>query len=248
VNKHFLSRLIFFIAVLVVLPLQGQQNVSYPKEFGNAYDAAKTFLLDNQWMLHEIESKNLCPALCLSIVFPEIIRYNIIIDAIQISALKMLYKQFGSDYADFSIGRFQMKPSFAVQLEMDWLKMKKPPFLMQFDTSDTPLARHKRLERLESVKGQLDYLCMFVSICSSKFSRELKKMSPNSSMDSKVRFLATAYNYGYQSASSSIIQNMNIKQFHTDIVANPFTTYYSYADISANFYKSYSQIIQQEIR
>jgi len=245
VNSQLFSRFVFFFAVLVALSLQGQQNISYPKEFGNAYDAAKRFILDNQWMLHDIESKNLCPALCLSIVFPEIIRYNIIIDAIQISALKMLYKQFGSDYADFSIGRFQMKPSFATQLELDWLKMNNPPFLLQFDTSNTPLARHQRLERLESLQWQTCYLCMFVTICFSEFSRELKNMKHE---EAKVRFLATAYNFGYKNPSVRIVQQMNKKNFHTDIVANPLTTYYSYADISAQFYRSYSQIIQQKIK
>ena len=241
-RKHFSPLFLFFFAVLVALSLQGQQNISYQTEFGSAYDSALVFLAKNKWTIDEISSKKLCPALCFSIVFPEIVRYNTLVDAIQISALKMLYKQFGSDYADFSVGRFQMKPSFALQLEKDWMLMEKQPFVLSFDTSNSPFARHLRLERLENIKNQIDYLCMFVVVCQSSFVQEISKMP---SEDARVRFLATAYNFGYKKSFVSIVEQMNKKNFHTEVFSHPFTVYYSYADIASDFHKTYSHVLKE---
>lgn len=56
-----------------------------------------------------------------AIVFPEIMRYNGLKDGIETESLRTLYVQFGEDYADFSIGLFQMKPCFAQQLLPDSL-------------------------------------------------------------------------------------------------------------------------------
>jgi hypothetical protein len=53
----------------------------------------------------------------LSIVFPEIIRYNAFKDFLETKTLEWLYVEYGKDKADFSIGLFQMKPSFVEKLE-----------------------------------------------------------------------------------------------------------------------------------
>ena len=51
--------------------------------------------------------------MAIAVVFPELIRYSALRDKIEITLLKSLYIYKGDDYADFSIGQFQMKPSFA---------------------------------------------------------------------------------------------------------------------------------------
>ena len=61
--------------------------------------------------------------MALAVVFPEIVRYSDLEDLIQIRALKVLYVQYGRKYADFSVGHFQMKPSFIEQLEADWNRL-----------------------------------------------------------------------------------------------------------------------------
>ena len=61
--------------------------------------------------------------MAIAVVFPEIVRYSAIRDKIEITLLKALYINLGEDYADFSIGQFQMKPSFAEALH------KKAPML-----------------------------------------------------------------------------------------------------------------------
>ena len=47
-----------------------------------------------------------------AIFFPELIRYSFIRDLLETTALEYLYIENGKNYADFSIGRMQMKPSF----------------------------------------------------------------------------------------------------------------------------------------
>ena len=52
-----------------------------------------------------------------AIVYPELLRYNYIQDFIETSGLELIYMRYGAKTADFSIGHFQMKPSFAEHIE-----------------------------------------------------------------------------------------------------------------------------------
>ena len=52
-----------------------------------------------------------------AILFPELIRYSVYKDFFETQALELLYIDYGKKTADFSIGRFQMKPSFAEAVE-----------------------------------------------------------------------------------------------------------------------------------
>jgi hypothetical protein len=215
---------------------------NYRKEFGQSYDEALKFLSHNKWMADSLRNRSLCPALCFSIVFPEIVRYNIMIDAIQISALEMLYIQYGADYSDFSIGRFQMKPSFAEMLEKDWIKIKNKPFHVEFSdfTKDTH-SRKARIRRLESLGGQLDYLSIFVTLCFFRYKKEMKFMSP----EETVRFIAAAYNAGYRNDPETLKNQMNSNSFHTDFIPGLWTKYYNYSDIAADFYSNYGVFIRE---
>ena len=51
------------------------------------------------------------------IVFPEMVRYSKYRDFLETKFLEILYIQYGKQYADFSIGKFQMKPSFIEEME-----------------------------------------------------------------------------------------------------------------------------------
>ena len=55
--------------------------------------------------------------LAVAVVFPELVRYSALMDFMETTAVKALYQQKGVKGADFSIGRFQMKPSFVADLE-----------------------------------------------------------------------------------------------------------------------------------
>ncbi|HMR44504.1 MAG TPA: hypothetical protein PKC40_11755, partial [Saprospiraceae bacterium] len=57
------------------------------------------------------------PREVMAVVFPEMIRYNLVKDFFETSALELIYANLGSREVDFSIGIFQMKPSFIEKLE-----------------------------------------------------------------------------------------------------------------------------------
>jgi hypothetical protein len=97
------------------------------KEYSNP-DFGKTFGTKAEKATKKLHSLNeqftLCSKLCAqdvvfmqSLVFPEVMRYNSLKDDIETESLRTLYVQFGQEYANFSIGIFQMKPTFAVQVE-----------------------------------------------------------------------------------------------------------------------------------
>lgn len=145
------------------------------------------------------------PELLATIVFPELMRYSSISDFLETSALESVYIRYGSTAADFSIGHFQMKPSFAEQLEVeieqsDSLK-KVYAVVINYTTTAEIARRTKRLQRLQSVQWQLIYLNAFVSVVQEKFKTE----SFNSKEDS-LRFYASAYNSGFAKPPSQIKQ------------------------------------------
>lgn len=130
-----------------------------------------------------------------AIVAPEISQYSNLSDKAQTYALKTLYVQMGKGYADFSIGWFQMKPSFIEQLEQ---------YIQDTDTSLTSFpkvrmtdkegrnARIERIRKLERLDWQLKYLALFCRVvqhrfCGMQFESEQEKL----------RFYANAYNAGF---------------------------------------------------
>ena len=50
--------------------------------------------------------------LLAAVIFPELVRYSSFRDLLETGVLEALYIEKGSDVANFSIGKFQMKPSF----------------------------------------------------------------------------------------------------------------------------------------
>ena len=55
--------------------------------------------------------------ICSSIDFPELIRYSVLKDKMEGYILMTFYKLHGSKFSDYSVGYFQMKPSFIENLE-----------------------------------------------------------------------------------------------------------------------------------
>jgi hypothetical protein len=151
-----------------------------------------------------------------------------------VEALKTLYVQYGDHYANFSIGPFQMKPTFAEQLEKEYCKMMLENDLdavCLFDTNPSWKARIKRVERLSALEGQLMYLSLFCEISENRF-RNLKFDTPTD----RVKFLASAYNSGYHNPVENISLKKKEKHFHTKVIYNPKTEKYCYSDISAFYF------------
>lgn len=223
--------LIAFLFVSFTTPVTND----YKKDFGNDYIHALQWLKLNSLAIDKCaEQFNIPAAQLKAIVFPELIRYNTVYDAIEINSLKYLYVSEGKDYADFSVGNFQMKPSFAEMIEQDANQYLDANFLhfcgfdKLKDLADNEENRKERIARITSTQQQLIYLCAFYKICDVKFADRVF-----ASVNEKVKFFATCYNVGYRRSYEKIVTVQSKKYFHT---GKFFTTAnYNYADIS-NYY------------
>ena len=130
----------------------------------------------------------------LALGAPELIRYSLFRDYFETGALELLYTRHGSSGADFSIGPFQMKPSFAEGLESALadhpeLRLKYPALLP--GTASTQAERKLRLNRLKNQQMQLKYLQACYDYLNIRF--EQKEFESESH---RIAFFATAYNSG----------------------------------------------------
>lgn len=174
--------------------------------------------------------------LAIAIVFPELVRYSALQDKMEIALLKTLYVNLGEDYANFSIGHFQMKPSFAEMIQtlapaiLDRKSVKT--IKVRKKSSDIKNFRKSIVMDLEDPKTEFNYLILFLKICDKKFNIDTKN-EPNA-----VKFLATAYNYGIDKNFTQIKSMIDTKYFNTKLFK---TNNYSYADVSLFWYIQYKK-------
>lgn len=172
----------------MVLSFKTSSEIDYREVFGKDYEWALNWIKKNDKIFTAYSKKYNVPARELkAIIFPELIRYNRVFDAIQIESLKYLYVTEGKFYADFSVGFFQMKPSFAEKVERE----AEPEFGYR-ELEDNEQNRRDRLIRLTKTETQLNYLCAFYRLCEKKFRSAEPGPVPN-----KIKLFATAYNAGY---------------------------------------------------
>jgi hypothetical protein len=202
---HRISTMVIFIFLFFIIQVFPQQ-LTYKEVFGIHYQLAEDFIASNRWMADTLRSNGLDPCTGLAIVFPELIRYSSIRDNIETAALKSLYIQYGKSYADFSIGHFQMKPSFAEDIEKEYIKLRGLP-VNSYDTTDCVSSRKERINRLNSAEGQVRYLCMFMKL----MTRSLNQLASFGKKE-EVRLMAAAYNYGFR-ADIKTLKEISQKQF-----------------------------------
>jgi hypothetical protein len=178
-----------------------EENSQFRLVFGEKYTEALVYLSGQLWISETLNASGISPAFAKALIFPEVIRYSAIRDRLEMHGLITLYVQYGSAYSDFSVGRFQMKPSFAVQVEKDAkdLPENRRIMLHTIDTSDCPQARLTRIQRLDSQIWQLQYLIWFIDIMDQRYGNVYKADEAE-----KLRFYATAYNCGYARPESEI--------------------------------------------
>ena len=185
-----------------------------------------------------------------AVIFPELIRYSLFQDKMETGAVKSLYITKGAGGCNFSIGRFQMKPSFAEDLEKRWMRsgLARKHNLF-FDTKDSQNARRVRISRLEKEEWQCIYLAVFLKMLYLDYG-SLDKRGEYSQdgidtlpPEEQVRLAATAYNRGCRWVNPGYgpleeIQALaHEKHFHTAFVPTARTRKYVYADISLKHYK-----------
>jgi hypothetical protein len=212
------------------------QSPDYRDIFGEDWKKAEAFEKENRSWIEPILNKNhISYPEAISIIFPELIRYSALRDKMEISVLKTLYVNLGEEYADFSIGVFQMKPSFAETIRHEstvylgrraGIVFKNPS-----DYSDIKDFRKSIISDLEDPEGQVAYLISFIRICDKKFNLyRLKELS-------RIKFLATAYNFSIDKTALQIAAMADKKFFSTKLLK---TENYSYADVSVFWYNQYA--------
>jgi len=139
--------------------------------------------------------------------------------------------------ADFSIGYFQMKPSFIEKLEAHILASPelKASFgdLAHYKQKEQRAIRAERLRRLKQLDCQVQYASCFYQVLNECYNDLPFDESK------QLRFFATAYNYGFDRPFEEIEHWMTLKafpygpQFDTD--------QYAYSDYSLYFFQQLSE-------
>ena len=213
------------------------QAINYKDLFGDDWKKASSFEKENRGWIEPLISKyQISYPLAISIIFPELVRYSALRDKMEITLLKTLYVNLGEDYANFSIGVLQMKPSFAETIREQATSVSAElPGIIFAESSEFEnifAFRKSIVKDLEDPKTQINYLVAFLKICERKFDTQ------NIDELSQIRFLATAYNYGFNKTSTEIESMSDKKFFNTSLFK---TENYCYADVSVFWYKEYME-------
>lgn len=214
------------------------KEADYAQIFGADYQQAINFCKAQKTTIATVSQKYKVPThMVISIVFPELIRYSTFKNFFESTALEYAYTKGGSRLADFSISRFQMKPSFAEKLEvslsLDPILKTKYASIVSYSSQNLETQRIERVERLGDLRGQMTYLCGFYDLMQAK----IEKIT---STQEKIKYLATAYNCGFDKEEKIIYQWMQRKTFPYG-VKYPESHQYNYAAIAVDFYKNHTQ-------
>ncbi|MFP4506702.1 MAG: hypothetical protein ACLFOZ_18445 [Cyclobacteriaceae bacterium] len=143
-------------------------------------------------------------AFALSIGAPEIIRYHYFRNFLETASLELLYVEQGSEVIDFSIGPFQMKPSFVEKLE------KKIFFLdlagdlcrlAEYNKGNPRQIRQERLRRMQQAAYQEAYLRAFRAYCERHYADYLC----DKTTEEQLGFMATVYNLGFDQEVHTVL-------------------------------------------
>lgn len=186
-----------------------------------------------------------------SVVFPELIRYSLFRDKMETGAVKALYVSGGAGRCDFSIGPFQMKPSFVEDLEKRWMRSGMARrYNLYFDTKDSEMSRRVRISRMEMEEWQCIYLAVFLKMLYLDYgSFDRKGIHTQDGIDTlpvkeQVRLAASAYNRGCRWVNpgygplEEIREKSRGKHFHTAVVPSSRTHRYVYADLALKHFKA----------
>ena len=185
-----------------------------------------------------------------AVVFPELIRYSTLKDAVETASVSTLYLNKGAEACDFSIGVFQMKPSFVEELEKRWMRSGMArQYNLFFDTKDSRMARKVRINRMGEEHWQCVYLAIFLKMLYLDYGSVNKDgVHTQDGLDrlprkEQVRLAATAYNRGCRWVNpgygplKELREKSHEKHFHIAFVPTRGTRRYVYADIALKHFK-----------
>lgn len=199
------------------------------------YTKAAGWIARNRWVRDSLARYGVPFGEAMAVVFPELTRYAALEDEMEVTGLMVLYVRLGPRYADFSVGRFQMKPSFLVHLERDARRYLAArvvdslcPWLGAGD--DSREARSRRVNSLADDRKEVSYLALFYKVCMRRFPDLAHR-----SGEARIRFLATAYNAGYYRPAAGIYEEMKRKSFPVFGIQGPSRV--SYASLAVYWWR-----------
>ncbi len=185
-----------------------------------------------------------------AVVHPETERYVRLQDVLETTAVAGTYVVSGSSGFDFSLGPFQMKPSFVEELEKAWMHSGLPrKYELWFDTADNATARRVRLSRLQKEEWQVIYVGVFLRQLYASYGSYDKNGGWTQDgletlpAEEQVRLAATAYNRGcvWPAPGYGDLDDLRAhareKHFHYDLIPGRRTRRYCYATLALNWYK-----------
>lgn len=252
--QRFISRCFsLFLWLTFVVLLVGQVNDVFAQKgeskeelpvldvsfaLGDRYFDAVEYLERNTWIYDTLVKANISPELAFSVVMPGLTRYSALKDLMETSGMKTLYVQSGRKYSRYTVGRFQMKPSFAELVERNVQKYKLGDY--KFKMTNTPKARSERARRLDSPEWQVQYLILYIKVMDKRFSH-LKWKTP----EDKVRFYATAFNVGFNRNERTIKYMMSRRSLLK--VSKDVKSKLRHGDIAAWFYLNDARKFKSDI-
>jgi len=230
--KKVVKILFFSLFVLLSRPAYCQQS-DYSIIFGDSWNKALEFVeQNNSWIKPALRKNGISYAEAVAVVFPELVRYSALRDKMEIALLKTLYRNLGDDYADFSVGVFQVKPSFAEKIIGETSGTRTGRFFKTRNEFPNDYQfRANIITELEDPQKEFRYVMAFMKICKGKFT-----ISGDES--ARIAFLATAYNTGFWKSEEDIREMTEKKFFNARLFK---TENYSYADVALYWYKQYFQ-------
>ncbi len=212
--------------------VSAQNLPDFAKLFPDNFTEAQGYMIENKHVIQFVCGKfSTEPFEVCAIVFPERLRYSALRNSAEMLSLEVLYVEYGADI-DFSVGPFQMKPSFAERIEdyilQDSLLTYKYRILLP-KSDDSYAERSKRIERLNELSAQVVYVCAMIDILKKRHN--LKLISELE----RIRFLATAYNFNFLATEAEII---NAEQFAFFPYGSKFKgKQYKYADVAEYYFR-----------
>ena len=216
------------ILVTLLLLAQGAYFTSYPGDAEFAAGIYKAYRADVAKALGDASEREV--SMAFAVVAPEVSRYDVLLDFAEVYSLKKDYLSGGK--CNYSIGYFQMKPSFVESLEKEMEKDKrlyrKYSKKLAYGRGGAVEIRKERLSRLCSIEWQITYLALFIDVVKQRTAAWGLK-----SDEEKVRCWATLYNAGFYLGKERVKQRQRVKQFPRG------TTEFNYSDVAVEFFKSF---------
>ena len=185
-----------FLCLFVIIPSVYAQPKTIADKYTTDYEDALEWIDENQLLLQNEWGEH--AALLTATVFPEIMRYSWVQNLAETTALELAYVSKGSQTVDFSIGRFQIKPSFVERL----IRLKSP------QQKITTKLRQEILDQLQTVEGQIQIIKDFHDFLLQKYGNRFPVAS-----EKQLLYLAAHYNGGLGLSEKSVLNFPSVKKY-----------------------------------